>query len=37
MWRRDLALRFEGNLGYGFDNKAARIGVLTGLSYFPRW
>lgn len=35
-WRRDLALRFEANLGYGFDNEAARIGVFAGLSYFPR-
>ncbi|HEU4630050.1 MAG TPA: hypothetical protein VFS08_09885 [Gemmatimonadaceae bacterium] len=35
-WRRDLALRFEANVGYGFDNKATRIGALAGLSYFPR-
>lgn len=35
-WRRDLAVRLEANLGYGFDNDAARIGVLAGLSYFPR-
>jgi hypothetical protein len=35
-WRTDLAWRLEANLGYGFDNKAGRIGALAGLSYFPR-
>lgn len=35
-WRRDLAIRLEVNVGYGFDNEAARIGVLAGLSFFPR-
>ena len=35
-WRRDLAIRLEANVGYGFDNEAARIGLLAGLSYFPR-
>lgn len=35
-WRADLAWRLEGNLAYGFDNEAARIGLLAGLSYFPR-
>ncbi len=35
-WRRDLAFRLEANLGYGFDNDAARIGLLAGLSFFPR-
>jgi hypothetical protein len=35
-WRTDLAWRLEANLGYGFDNKAGRIGTLLGLSYFPR-
>lgn len=35
-WRRDLALRYEANLGYGFDNKAGRLGALIGISYFPR-
>jgi hypothetical protein len=35
-FRRDLAIRFEGNIGYGFDNKATRIGLLAGLSFFPR-
>ena len=35
-WRRDLAIRVEANVGYGFDNDAARIGVMAGLSFFPR-
>jgi hypothetical protein len=35
-WRPDLAFRLEANLGYGFDNDAARIGLLAGLSFFPR-
>ncbi|MFL5577520.1 MAG: hypothetical protein ACJ79S_16310 [Gemmatimonadaceae bacterium] len=35
-WRRDLAWRLEANLGYGFDNDAARIGLLAGLSFFSR-
>src|SRR3954463_9777502 len=35
-WKSDLAFRLEANLGYGFDNKAARIGLLAGLSFFPR-
>ena len=35
-FRRDLAIRFEGNVGYGFSNKATRIGLLAGLSFFPR-
>jgi hypothetical protein len=35
-WRTDLAWRLEANLGYGFDNKAGRLGLLAGLSYFPR-
>jgi hypothetical protein len=34
-WRTDLAWRLEGNLAYGFDNKAGRLGLLAGLSYFP--
>ncbi len=33
-WRPDIAFRFEGNLGYGFTNKAARLGVFAGLSFF---
>jgi hypothetical protein len=36
MWRHDIALRFEGNVGYGFSNKATRLGLLAGISYFPR-
>ena len=35
-WRNALAWRLEANVGYGFDNDAARIGVLAGLSFFPR-
>lgn len=35
-WRTELSWRLEGNLGYGFTNKASRIGLLAGLSYFPR-
>jgi hypothetical protein len=35
-WRTDLAWRLEANVGYGFDNDAARLGLLAGLSYFPR-
>ncbi|MEO7085466.1 MAG: hypothetical protein ABI442_21825 [Gemmatimonadaceae bacterium] len=35
-WRTELSWRLEGNLGYGFSNKASRIGILAGLSYFPR-
>lgn len=35
-WRQDLAWRFEANLGYGFDNEALRVGLLAGLSFFPR-
>ena len=35
-WRRDLSIRLEANVGYGFDNDAARLGALAGLSYFPR-
>jgi hypothetical protein len=35
-WRTELSWRLEGNLGYGFSNKAARLGLLAGLSYFPR-
>lgn len=35
-WLADLSWRLEGNLGYGFDNKAGRLGLVAGLSYFPR-
>ena len=34
-WRTELAWRLEANLGYGFSNKASRLGALAGLSYFP--
>ena len=33
-WRPQLAWRFEGNVGYGFRDKAARLGALAGLSFF---
>lgn len=32
--RTQLAWRVEGNLGYGFDNEALRIGALVGVSFF---
>ena len=35
-WRPQLAWRFEGNIGYGFDNEAARLGAFAGLSFFTR-
>ena len=35
-WRTELSWRLEGNVGYGFSNKAGRLGLLAGLSYFPR-
>jgi hypothetical protein len=35
-WRPQLAWRFEGNVGYGFRDKAARLGALAGLSFFTR-
>ncbi len=35
-WRPDVAFRFEGNLGYGFSNNAARLGIFAGLSFFTR-
>lgn len=35
-WRTELSWRLEANLAYGFTNKAARLGLLAGLSYFPR-
>jgi hypothetical protein len=34
-WRTALAWRLEANLGYGFSNKAGRLGTMLGLSYFP--
>ena len=35
-WRPNLAWRLEANTGYGFDNKAFRLGLLAGLSFFTR-
>lgn len=35
-FRTNIALRFEANLGYGFNNKAARIGLGAGVSFFTR-
>ena len=35
-WRQNLAWRLEANTGYGFDNKAFRLGLLAGLSFFTR-
>jgi hypothetical protein len=35
-WQEDLAWRLEANVGYGFDNKATRVGLLAGLSFFAR-
>ena len=35
-WRRQLAWRFEANLGYGFDNEAFRLGAFAGVSFYTR-
>ena len=35
-YRTNIAVRAEANLGYGFDNDAARIGLNLGLSFFTR-
>ena len=35
-WQPDLSWRLEANVGYGFSNKAARVGLLAGLSFFGR-
>jgi hypothetical protein len=35
-WRQSLAWRLEANTGYGFDNKAFRLGLTAGLSFFTR-
>jgi hypothetical protein len=35
-WRPQLAWRLEGNVGYGFDNEAFRLGAFAGLSFFTR-
>ena len=34
--RSGLALRMEANSGYGFDNKAFRLGAFAGVSWFAR-
>lgn len=33
--REAFQFRFEANLGYGFDNEVARLGLLAGVSFFP--
>ena len=33
-YRTNIAIRAEANVGYGFDNDAARIGLNLGLSFF---
>jgi hypothetical protein len=35
-WREGLAWRLEGNVGYGFDNEAFRLGGFLGISVFTR-
>ena len=35
-YRTNIAVRAEANIGYGFDNEAARIGLNLGLSFFTR-
>lgn len=35
-YRTNIAIRAEANLGYGFDNEAARLGLNLGLSFFTR-
>ncbi len=35
-YRTNIALRAEANIGYGFDNEAARLGLSLGLSFFTR-
>ncbi|MBW8770094.1 MAG: hypothetical protein JF589_10080 [Gemmatimonadetes bacterium] len=34
--RQNIAWRLEANTGYGFDNKAFRLGLLAGLSFFTK-
>jgi hypothetical protein len=34
--RPNIAWRLEANTGYGFDNKAFRLGLLAGLSFFMK-
>jgi hypothetical protein len=35
-YRTNIAVRAEANIGYGFDNEAARLGLNLGLSFFTR-
>ena len=35
-YRTNIAIRAEANIGYGFDNEAARLGLTLGLSFFTR-
>jgi hypothetical protein len=35
-YRSNIAFRAEANIGYGFDNEAARLGLSLGLSFFTR-
>ena len=35
-FRPGVAWRLEGNVGYGFDNQAFRVGAFAGLSVFLR-
>ncbi len=35
-FRTGVAWRLEGNVGYGFDNQAFRVGAFAGLSVFLR-
>jgi hypothetical protein len=35
-WHTGVAVRLEGNAGYGFDNEAFRLGANVGLSVFTR-
>lgn len=35
-YRTNIAIRAEANIGYGFDNEAARLGLNLGLSFFTR-
>lgn len=35
-FRTNIAFRAEANVGYGFDNEAARIGLNLGMSFFTR-
>ena len=34
--RSNRAWRLEAHTGYGFDNKAFRLGLLAGLSFFTK-